>query len=196
MPRGKKFKFVGPFLRKLRVKNGVERNWLAKKMSRTTADMMNIELGNRAVPNLRTLKSWLHYLGAEDKYDTAVKLYLADGDTLEIDIRALSLEERLRLVAIMSAFKTRKVHPRLIELIDEALFSEPVVIQKGKPPGHTPKIGELPVMTEFTYNHRSGNVELTQEYNRNEWVKEQEQRETRGEGGIQRPGSNPGDEVA
>ena len=159
---------------------GIERNWLAKKLSRGTSDLMNMELGIRAIPNIRTLKSWVHYLDCNDKLDTAIKLYMADGDKLEVDIRALSLEERLRLVAITNAFKSRKVHPSLIEAIDQALFEKPVVVQKPKHVAPGAKIGESPVMTEFDYNHTTGNVENIREYTNDEWKNQGQERRTGG----------------
>jgi hypothetical protein len=193
MAKPKKYKFIGPFLRKIRVSKGIDRVWLAKKMSRTTSDLMNTELGVRGVANLRTLKSWLHHLGADDQYDMATKLYLADGDKIEIDIRALRLDERLRLVAITSAFKNRKVNPKLIEAIDEALFEKPVTIHKPKQHGPGAVIGESPVMTEYDYNHHTGNAERIREYTHGEWKSEGK---SGGEGSVQHTGNDPGKEDA
>jgi hypothetical protein len=139
------------------------------------------------------LKSWVHYLDATDKLDTAVKVYMADGDKLEVDIRALTLEERLRLVAITNAFRARKVHPNLIEAIDQALFEKPVTIRKSKHVAPGVKIAESPVMTEFDYNHTTGNVENTREYTNDEW---KNQGQKGGTGGSKCLGDGPGPEDA
>jgi len=191
MTKPRKYKFLGPWLRRLRVQKGIERTWLAKHMSRATGDIMNMELGLRAVPSLKLIKSWLRLIQSSDQYPTAVKLWMADGDKLEVDIRALRLEERLRLIAIVTAFKDRAVHPRLMDLIDEALFEKPVTVTKVKHCSPSGALNTTPVKIEFEYNHAAGEVEsITEHFYDGSHVKDQG--ESGGEGSSENPGDNLG----
>jgi len=164
MPRQKEYKFLGPWLRKLRVSKGIDRSWLAKKMSRTTANLTSMETGNQKIPNMSVVRSWLTHLGCLDKIEIAKRLFMVDGNRLEVSIATLNLDDRLRLIAIYNFLIDKGFKDHIREFVDKCLFQEIVTVTRKKTPGMKPKEGELAVVTEFDYKHSSQEVIEVREY--------------------------------
>lgn len=164
MPKNKTYKFLGPWLRRLRIKKGIDRSWLAKKMYRTVNNVGSMETGHAKIPNMAVVRSWLIHLNALDQLDTAKKLYMADGDKLEVSIAKLGLDDRLRLISIYNFLTNKDFRQEARDFVDDLLSQETVTVVTRRMPGHKPKEGELPVRTEFDYKFSSQEVTEVREF--------------------------------
>ena len=181
MPKHKKYKYLGPWLRRLRVSRGIDRPWLAKKMFRSVNNLGSMETGHSKIPNMAVLRGWLAHIDAMDQLDAAKRLYMADGDTLEVSIAKLSLDDRLRLIAIYSYLtdSSKGFRPEIRNFIDQLLSQETVTVVQTRQQGMKPKEGELPVKTEFEFNLSSQEVSEVREYTYEE-LKDADQQQNEG----------------
>lgn len=166
MPNIKKYKYLGPWLRRLRLSKGIDRPRLAKKMFRSVNHLGSMETGHSKIPNVAVLRGWLAHIDAMDQYEVAKRLYMADGDTLEVSIAKLSLDDRLRLIAICNYLtdSSQGFRTETRNFVDQLLSQETVVVVQKRGQGMKPKEGELPVRTEFDFNLSSQEISEIREY--------------------------------
>jgi hypothetical protein len=164
MPKHKPYKFLGPWLRRLRIKKGIDRSWLAKKMHRTVNNVGSMETGHSKIPNMAVVRSWLIHINALDQLDVAKRLYMIDGDKLEVSIAKLGFDDRLRLIAIYNFLTHRDFRQEMRDFIDDLLSQETVTVVTRRMQGHKPKEGELPVKTEFELDFSSQEITEVREY--------------------------------
>lgn len=130
--------YLGTFLRYLRTQANKTHSYIAERTRLNRVRVTNIENGKCYLRDQATIAKWVEALdGSPDDVRKACKLSLITYPQMVISTFRLSIEDRIRLLALIQMFHTKGMPEEIRNYIDSHLTSDEGVVVRSKGQGNT-----------------------------------------------------------
>lgn len=146
--------YLGSYLRKLRIDNGRSTSWIAKKLGYSVSHIYHVESGRAVLRDKKVLASWVKYLtDGKTKPNVAYKLAMVTYPEMFLRVGRLSIDDRLRMLALIQEIHLRGMPERVAKAIDRSIIEPNGTVVRMKDNGtNIPVMDKRPVVQQkITY---------------------------------------------
>lgn len=142
--------FLGNYLRKIRLKYGRSLSYIATKMNISMSYAYGIEDGRYITRDKKIIKSWLYYASeGKENPEIAYKLAMITYPEMFVRVNKLSVDDRLRLLALIQNIHLKGMPKDVAQAIDESVINPNGVVVRLKSTGsNIPQIDKRPVIQQ------------------------------------------------
>jgi hypothetical protein len=139
--------FLGNYLRKIRLKYGISIRYISQKLCLSYSYIYGLEDGRYITRDKKLIKSWLYHLSAgKENPDIAYKLAMVTYPEMLVRVNKLSVEDRLRLLALIQNIHLKGMPKEVAEAIDQSVIQpNGVVVRLRSTSSNIPQIDKRPV---------------------------------------------------
>ena len=145
VPKNKNF--LGNYLRKLRLKHGISIRHIAEKLSVSSSYIYGVEDGRYITRDKKLIKSWVYHLtGGKEGPEVAYKLAMVTYPEMFVRVNKISVEDRLRLLALIQNIHLKGMPKEVAQAIDESVIKpNGVVVRLRSTNSNVPQIDKRPI---------------------------------------------------
>jgi len=140
--------FLGNYLRKIRLKYGISIRHLSEKLSVSSSYVYGVEDGRYITRDKKLIKSWLHYAsGGKEDPEPAFKLAMVTYPEMLVRVNKISVEDRLRLLALIQNIHLKGMPKEVSEAIDRSVIQpNGTIVRLRSTNSNIPHIDKRPVI--------------------------------------------------
>lgn len=146
--------FLGNYLRKIRLNYGRSLSFIATKLNISMSYAYGIEDGRYILRDKKIIKSWIYHASeGKDDPEIAYKLAMITYPEMFVRVNKLSVDDRLRLLALIQNIHLKGMPKQVAQAIDESVIKPNGVVVRLKSTGtNVPQIDKRPVTQQsLTY---------------------------------------------
>ena len=145
VPKSKNY--LGNYLRKMRLKYGYSIRHLAEKLSVSSSYVYGVEDGRYITRDKKLIKSWVHFAsGGKEDPEPAFKLSMITYPEMFVRVNKISVEDRLRLLALIQNIHLKGMPKEVATAIDESVIKpNGTVVRLRSTSSNIPKIDKRPI---------------------------------------------------
>ncbi len=142
--------YLGSYLKKLRQDYGRSTSWIAEKLGYSASYIYAVESGRTILRDKKVLSSWVKYLSnGEEDPTKAFKLGMIAYPEMLVRVGKLSIDDRVRLLALIQEIHQRGLPTSIADAIDTSILEPNGSIVRMKSNGHNiPEYGKRPVVQQ------------------------------------------------
>lgn len=145
VPKSKNY--LGNYLRKLRLKHGISIRHLAEKLSVSSSYVYGVEDGRYITRDKKLIKSWVNFAsGGKEDPEVAFKLAMITYPEMFVRVNKISIEDRLRLLALIQNIHLKGMPKEVADAIDTSVIKpNGVVVRLRSTNSNIPEINRRPI---------------------------------------------------
>ncbi len=146
--------FLGNYLRKLRQKYGRSLSYIAKRLCISDTYAYTIESGRSVIRDKKLIKSWVYHISdGKENPEIAYKLAMVSYPEMFIRVHRLSVDDRLRLLALIQSIHLKGMPKEVSQAIDDSIIKpNGTVVRMKNHNANIPEMGKRPkVQSQFNY---------------------------------------------
>lgn len=139
--------FLGNYLRKLRLKNGYSIRHIAEKLNVSYSYIYGVEDGRYITRDKKLIKSWIYHVsGGKETPEVAYKLAMVTYPEMFVRVNKLSVDDRLRLLALIQNIHLKGMPKQVAEAIDQSVIQpNGVVVRLRSTNANVPQVDKRPI---------------------------------------------------